>query len=292
MGENIKLPPPPTKTPFKDEKTGQNSTVWTTWLFNLYRQVQQNMSSDFLFDVAAGRIAGHSLVHKFGRNDSIPNGSFAKVCLLADSNLSVAAVTTVRIKAGGDAADTAAGAGAREITIQGIDSTLAEVTETIATAGASASSSTSKSWWRVHRMWVSDCGTYGASNTAAITLENTAGTQDFISIGAGEGQTQYAGYTIPTGKTAYFLSALITVDSNKAADIKLMTRENMTDVTPGVSPLRLKNYWDGVAGALIFKPRSPGGPISALTDVWVEAQGSGAVAEVSADFELLLVDNA
>ena len=31
--------------------------------------------------------------------------------------------------------------------------------------------------------------------------------------------------------------------------------------------------------------------LSALTDIWIEAEGSGAATEVSADFEILLVNN-
>ena len=112
-----------------------------------------------------------------------------------------------------------------------------------------------------------------------------------MKFAVGDSQTQYSGFTIPTGKTGYLLSVFVTVDGNKTADIKLVTRENITDTTAPMSPLRIKNYWDGVVGTLSFKPKSPGGAISALTDIWIEAQGSGAVAEVSADFELLLVDN-
>ena len=32
--------------------------------------------SDFLIEVAKGNVAGHSLVHKFGRNAAVPNGSW------------------------------------------------------------------------------------------------------------------------------------------------------------------------------------------------------------------------
>jgi len=246
-------------------------------------------SSDFLFEVQKGNVPGHSIVHKFGRNDTVPNGSFAFVNLLNFTAWPLSAATTVRVKAG-NAADTAGGNGAREITIQGIDTTLAEVKEAVATAGESASAATTTSFWRVHRAWVSSAGTYGSANTAAVVVENSAGGTDLIQIATEEGQTQFAGFTIPTGKTGYLFSILMTVDASKAADLKLMTRRNFNDTTAPVNSVRLKNYWDGVQGVLALKPASPLSPFPALTDVWFEAQGGGAGTEVSVDFELLLVD--
>jgi len=248
-------------------------------------------SRDFLIEVQKGNVGGHSLVHKFGRNDGVPNASFEFVNLLGFTAWPLSAATTVRIKAGGDAADTAAGAGAREVTVQGIDSALAELSEAITTAGASASSATTASFWRVHRAWVSSAGTYGAANTAAVTIENSGGGTDLIQIGLEEGQTQFAGWSVPTGKTAYLMSATITVDAGKASDIAMFTRANLNDASAPVDSKRLRLYFDGVLGTMHFKPRSPLGGYAALTDIWWEAQGAGAGTEVSIDFELLVVDD-
>lgn len=246
--------------------------------------------TDFYTEVAKGNVAGHSLVHKFGRNDAVPNGTWAFVNLLGHTAWPLSAATTVRVKAG-NAADTAAGAGAREITVQGIDSTLAEVTSVLATAGASASSNSTESYWRVHRAWVSSAGTYGAANTAAVVIENSGGGTDLIQIGVEEGQTQFAGFTIPTGKTGYFVSVSITVDAGKAADIAIYTRANMNDTSAPMSSKRLKLFFDGVLGTHSLNPDSPIFSMPALTDIWVEARGGGAASEVTADFELLLVDD-
>lgn len=245
---------------------------------------------DFLIEVQKGNVAGHSIVHKFGRNDAVPNGSFELIALLSTTPTFLSAATTVRIKAGGDAADTAAGAGAREVTIVGIDDNLAEVSEAVATAGASASSATTASFWRVYRAYVSAVGTYGVANTGAITIENSGGGTDLILIGAGEGQTQYGAYTIPTGKTGYFLSSLLTVDGIQSADFRFCQRRNFNDVSAPMSSVRLLNYWDGIDAPFAFVPRSPA-VFPALTDVWWEAQGSGGVTQVSIDFEILLVDD-
>lgn len=251
------------------------------------------LSEDFLIEVQKGNVAGHSMVHKFGRNDAVPNGSWAHISLLpfATSDFRQSAAT-MRIKAGGNAADTAAGAGAREVTIQGIDSSFAETSEAVATAGASASSATSASFWRVHRAWVSAVGAYSAANTGIVTIEDSGGAADMISIGAGEGQTQYTGYTIPTGKTGYLLSVHVTVDSNKTANIRVMTRDDIDTVAAPMKSARLKLFWDGIQSpGFVYKPHGPELSLSGKSDIWVEAYGDGAVSQVSCDFELLLVDD-
>ena len=246
---------------------------------------------DFLIEMQKGSVAGHTVVHKFGRNMGVPSGSFEFVNLLGFTAWPLSAATTVRVKAGGNAADTAAGAGAREITVQGIDDSFAEVTATIATAGTGAGSATTTSFWRIHRAWVSAVGTYGAANTAAVTIENSGGGTDLIQIAVEEGQTQFGGWTVPLGKTAYLLSAHLHADANKTTDFAMYTRADIDDTSAPMSARRLKIYIDGVLGSYRHHPRSPGPAIAAKSDVWWEAQGSGATTEASVDFELLIVDD-
>jgi len=255
------------------------------------------LQREWLIDIAQGKIAGHSLVHKFGRNSAVASGTEEGILQISGGQFIFrTTASTMRIAAGGDVADTAAGAGAREITIQGIDSNLNEVTETIATAGASASSATTASFWRVHRAWVSDPGTYGGNNVGDIIVEDSAGTASHIMLAAGEGQSQYAGYTIPTGKTGYLLSYWGSVGANKDdTELKVWTRNNFNIVTPGtagISAQRLKLNFDGATGFIPYTPVSPELTLEALTDIWVTAVGASAGSStVSIDFELLLVDN-
>jgi len=246
---------------------------------------------DFLIEVQKGNVPGHSMVHKFGRNSAVPNGTWAFINSLGLTSWPLSAATTVRVKAGGNAADTSNGAGAREVTVQGIDSNFAETSEAIATAGASASSATTASFWRVHRAWVSAAGTYGGANTGTITIENSAGGTNLIQITAGEGQTQFTAYTIPVSKTGYLLSIHVNVDALKPADIRVFTRDNIDTTSAPVKSKRLKLFFDGVIGEHIYVPRGPELSINAKSDIWVEARGGGASTEVTCDFELLLVDD-
>lgn len=247
---------------------------------------------DFLTEVSEGNVPGQSLVHKFGRNDAVPNGTWELISMLSGATSFLTAATTIRIKAGGDAADTfIGGAGARQITVQGIASDLTETSEAIMTSGGGASVATTTSFWRVYRAWVSSCGTYGAANTGAVIIENSGGGTDLIKIAVQEGQSQVAAYTTPTGKHGHLLSAHITVDAAKAADVRVCTRQDITDVVAPMSATRLRFYWDGIINEFVYKPAAPELSLPPLTDIWFEAEGGGAATEVSADFELLLVDD-
>ena len=246
-------------------------------------------SKDYFVEVQRGNIEGHSIVSKFGRNDSVPNGVWQLVSLSSPSGAFPASGSPVRIKAGGDAADTAAGAGAREVTVIGIDASLAEVSETITTSGAGASAYTTTSFWRTYRAFVSSVGTYGVNNTGDLTIENAA--DDALIITAGEGQTQHGAYTIPIGKVGYLLTVDIDTDATKRADFRLFVRKNFNDVAAPMSPSQVKLHWDGVLGPISYRPRSPSIIIPALSDVWIEAEGDGANTDVSVDFEILLIDD-
>lgn len=246
---------------------------------------------EFYSEVQQGNIAEYSLVHKFGRNDDIPNGSWAMVSPSSPSGTFPGSGVIVRIKADGDVADSASGAGAREITIIGIDTTLQEISETLVTSGTSASLLTTTSFWRIYRAYVSDIGTYGNANIDDIIIEDSDGVNDMLTIKADEGQTQHGAYSIPLGKIGYLLSVDITVDASKAADFRLFIRDNFTNTVSPISSKRLRFYWDGVLGQASYKPVAPGLILNALSDIWIEARGGGQNTEVSANFEILLKDD-
>lgn len=248
-------------------------------------------TKDFLCEVRRGNVAGCSMIHKYGRNGSVPDGTWEFVNRLGFTGWPLSAATTVRIKAGGDAADTAAGAGAREVTVQGIDDSFNEVSEAIATAGAGASAATTALFWRVHRAWVSAVGTYEAANTGAVTIENSGGGTDLIEIGGAEkGQTQFAAWTVPIAKTAYYLGAHVQVDTNLSANVRVYTRADMDDTVAPMKSKRLKDFY-AVKGSFRYAPQGPSLVISAKTDFWFEASGDGAICAVTVEFELLVIDD-
>ena len=74
--------------------------------------------------IARGLIDGATVVHKFGRNADVANATWEGVLQTAAQFPWLTAATTVRVKAGGNAADDVSssplGAGAHEITVQGL----------------------------------------------------------------------------------------------------------------------------------------------------------------------------
>lgn len=247
--------------------------------------------SPFYLAVQRLEVDGVSIVHKFGRNDAVPNGSWAFLNLLGLTSWPLSAATAVRVKLG-NAADAFDGNGAREVTIQGLDETGVEVREAVATgAGGIASAATETTFIRVHRAWVSGVGVYGAANTGDVVIENAAGGTNLIKIAAGEGQSQFAGFTVPLGHEAFLASVHIDVDAgaNKVANVRMFQRRDILNTTAPMSSRRIKLHFDGIVGSTNLQPATPGGTIPALTDVWFEGWGDGAISQVSVDFELILV---
>ncbi len=253
-------------------------------------------AKDFLLEVDKGNIAGHSLVHKFGRNDAVASGVWEIVTILPTVTWALTTALTMRVKAG-DVADTAAGAGAQEVTIEGLDETGKFASEAVATAGASASTATSTvggngKFIRVFRAYVSKVGSYTAPvNTAAVIIEDGGGVADRIQIAIAEGQTQHAMFTIPLGVTGYIHRISVTADGVKAADFRVFKRLDMLKTSTPFGAQRIMLHFNGILGHMSHQIAGALDPLPALTDIWVEGFGGGAQTEVSADFEILLVDN-
>ena len=225
-----------------------------------------------------------AIVHKFGYNDAVGT-SYEAVDPSGDFNWLTSA-ETVRIAAGGNAADTAAGVGAREVTVYGLDEDFNEVDEAIATAGASASSSTTQTFIRVFRVKVTASGAYGAANTGDIAIETTGGT-GLTTLLADEGQSQYAAYTVPAGKTAHVHSISVFVDSGKNTTVRMFARSNAdTTEAPFTAP-QVKLLMPGLQAGGELLPKTPL-VFHEKTDIYFEAKVDSTTAGVAVDFEIEL----
>ena len=249
------------------------------------------MSQDFYTEVQKGNIPGHSTVHKYGKNPTVPNGAFQGVLQAAAQFYFASAATTVRVKAGGSSLDVSGGSNAQGVVIDGLDAEGLRIQETLVLDGATASAVSTNLYWRVFRTWVSSVGKYGGSNDDQIIIEDGAGGNDRISIEAGEGQSQYACFSIPSNQTGYLNSVQTYVDAAKAANFILYTREQLNDVTAPMEAKRLRLSFDGMLGSNDHEDKAPNLRLPPWTDIWFEAEGGGAQTSVSVDFELLLVDN-
>lgn len=250
-------------------------------------------------DVARGLATGISSIKKFGRNNSVGTSyvpiSLGGVYRTPQSG----SATTLRIKAGGNANDTAAGSGAREVTIVGTDENFNEVSEAVATAGVSASASTTTTFTRVYRAFVSSSGTYATasagSHSGDIVIEDSAGTQDWATIDSTnfpKGQTEIAAFTVPAGTTGYVKLRNLGIDSGKTCDIAFFQRENCDQTAAPYSAMRVQSVVSGVSGGSIETFGSvdvPFGPYVGPTDIGIMGKVTTGTASISVEFEIFIV---
>ena len=249
------------------------------------------------FSIAKGDAPGYSVVHKFGHNYAVGTTMVPIAIGGIYRTPQVSGATTVRIKAG-DANDTAAGSGAREVTMQGLDETGALQTAVLASAGASASSSTTVTFIRLFRAWISASGTYATqsagSQAADVVIENTAGTEDWLTITANSfpaGQSGVGVYTIPLGYTGYVMEVDAFVDSNKSADLILFKRENILETAAPYSAMRELVRYVGVSGPVNKLHTSPI-RLPELTDFGFMGVMASGTSEISVHYEIRLVADA
>lgn len=251
-------------------------------------------------DVARGLQSGFTTVKKFGRNSSIGT-TFAPISLGGVYNTPQSgSATTLRVKAGGNANDTAAGSGAREITLIGLDENFNEVTETLATAGASASSATTTTFTRLYRLFVSASGTYSTSaagsHSADIVIENGSGGTDWATIDSTnfpKGQSEIGAYTIPAGKTGYVKLRDVSIESTKTMDLIFFSRANADETAAPYTAMIAQSVVSGVAGGSIETFGGvdiPFGPYVGPCDIGFMGRVASSTAAAAVEFEIFLID--
>lgn len=161
-----------------------------------------------------------------------------------------------------------------EITIQGLDTNYAELSETVTLAG-SGTATTSGEFLRVFRAFVSN----GTDLDGDTTIAN--GGTTYAKIFAEMQQTLMAVYTIPAGKRGYLVSGNISVEKNQPVVAKLMTRllGGVLRVTGVVSTFGVpfQRTWQ-------LPPVLP-----EKTDIEIRAK-AGATTSIAAGFEIVLED--
>lgn len=254
--------------------------------------------TDVHLDESRGLHGGRTVIHKFGTNPDV--AASAQECITDGGGQYTGFLTTaaaVRVKAGGSADDDASGSGARSVRVYGLDENWEEAYETIATAGASASTATTTTFIRVFRVWVLESGTYGGSNAAEMVIETSGGTEvarirmvGSSTNNSGLGQTKMAIFTVPSGKVAFVRRLYANVESNKTGDVLFWQRQNADDGTAPVTAPRTYHTIQGLSGGETYAPVAPFGPFPAKTDLFVSGVGPSGGARISARMEVILVD--
>jgi hypothetical protein len=172
---------------------------------------------DYTAQIARERIEGAAMVHLFGRNESVEG---TEVALWEDGGAFTwpAAAATIDVVSD-NAADTAAGTGARTVFIYGLDGSYNEVSETVTLAGTTPVT-TVNSYLRVN--WAI-CRTAGTSraNAGVITGTHNDASTTIFHITAGDAEAHQAIYTVPAGKRAYGLSVSAWMGKDADVDVSL-----------------------------------------------------------------------
>jgi hypothetical protein len=254
----------------------------------LVRQV-----NDPIFDMGRGLYTDKITTHRDGINGAVPNGSWADIWSHGPTDPTYnwpITDETFRIAAGGDINDTATGTGARSIRIIYLDSAGNRQEEVLATAGVAASAATSLTGRRIIHAQVVDSGTYGGNNIGTILIENTTSGQIVGAMQPGVGQIQLSQFTVDAGFTGFLdcVSIVIATGANKDADVRLWARPSAYVTTAPFGAPYLVRQWLGIQEQIslsfTFRPQFP-----ALTDIWFEANGNGAVTAVTVDYDMICI---
>jgi hypothetical protein len=241
-------------------------------------------SMNYALDVSKGLIPGTTLVNKFGRNSNVALGTIEEIWSGSATYVWPATALMTSISQTTDQGDL----NGATVEIQGLDAnynlvvqnaTLGTPSTTVVTLGTALI--------RCFRMKVSA----DFVSTSDIRVHNAGETQDYAIISTGENQTTMAIYTVPAGKTAYMTNYW--AHHNPATDkdppsnaIKLWARDNANNYES-----QLKHVV-GLPTAGGFQHSFEPYPIyTEKTDLYITASPVTKDSDVSAGFDLYLVDN-
>lgn len=223
--------------------------------------------------IASGQLAGYSGIHKFGAVYGTAVASMSTVWTAADTTAT--ALYNWNHSAGTVSVVSTSTSDTTDITILGLDSNYNYIEETITLNGTNAVTGNT-SFTKVNRAFmntVTNVGKIQASIGGTLVTE----------IGIDYGQTLQCFYTIPAGKTGYLTSIFASASKNQATDLFLFQKPfgGAFRVSTTIS-LNQSNQTITYPVPIKYTEK---------TDLELRVRGS-ANATISADFTLILVDNA
>lgn len=180
----------------------------------MYQFHTDHPTPNVYLDIARGSISNSKIVHKFGANFDIDQGTDPESVWSGGGLYPWASLSSAQTIycLSTDAGDTTT------LTIQGLDANYDEISETVTLTGTSAVT-TSNTFLRVFRM------TYDATNVGTITARTVSASGTVVAqIDAGYAQTLMAVYTVPAGFTAYLVALDATIDGTKTCQMLMYHR--------------------------------------------------------------------
>lgn len=243
--------------------------------------LQQNGNTDYI-NVSRGLIPGATRSQRTGFN---PGVGTSETTVWNETTTPVAypaSAGVVKVSSS-SANDTAAGTGARTVTLTGLDANYISATEVVTLNGQTAVNSVN-SYIRISSITTATAGS-GGKNAGIIYVGTgvvTAGVPATIytSMGVGFNQSRQAFFTVPDGMSAYILDVSLTSDTAGVMAI-LYTRSS----TGLFQAIRINEV--GVGG--FYRQNQLPLKIEARTDIEYRALVATGTAKVSAQFEMLLM---
>lgn len=252
---------------------------------------QVGTSEPFELQISRGQISGHNFVHKFGYNPEI-GATDETIWTEGGSYVYPTTASTMYISSS-STADTAAGTGARTVTVSGLDANFIEISETVSLNGqAGVQLNGALNWYRVNRVIVNTAGSGGAN--AGVLYVGTEATptggvptNKYATVAIGDNQTLMCVWTVPLGYTAYLHQKDVSASSSagKFAIFSLISRPkdgvfNVKDRVLLANNSTAISYWNPI-------------PFSECTDIEVRAaaDSAGGTITASATLDLTYIRN-
>jgi len=249
------------------------------------------VANEVAFAAAVGQVPGLLPVHKFGTNPDVDTAAPEHVWFNGGTLtwLTAASVMDVVSTSANDDGNPTTNSGAHTITIEGLDSNWDDLSEVVTLNGLTPVT-TSGSFIRVNRAFVTTVGTYHGTNEGDITIQVTGGGSVQANIQTGRGQTQKTQYSVPRAHQAFMVRFSIDVDSTKAANLTMFQYQNADDITqPYSGAVRVVHTIPNVTGSSESILRAFPPAFGEKTDIWWEAEVTANNTGVSIDYDLALL---
>jgi len=247
------------------------------------------VQKDYKTEVAAGRVHGKTIIHKYGRNPDLDVVDVFETLWNGGglyTGFDAVEAQTVTITSTSDN-DTLAGTGARTITLYGLDFAYLPLIKTYNMNG-SAGTITTDEFLRCDRSRVESAGTTGANEGTINVTQTTSGIK-FAGMPIGYNSTMIAAYTIPAGKTGYLDTLFSTFSGGKkAAYASLQFRVRLYN---GIFVVQGEAALHSEGSSNIFRKYDYPVALPEKADLHIVANTSSANVGVSAAFDILLEDN-
>jgi len=241
----------------------------------------------FYTRVAQGEVQGYSAMTIFGYNADIDT---SEETVWADGGVIPLRTTGIQMTVSSSStSDTSAGTGARTVLVTGLDANYAVLTETVTLNGQTAVTMTN-SFMRVNGITVLTAGSGGVNagniyvGTGSVTSGVPATIYEIAPTGANK--TESAQYTVPAGYTAYIYDGGVTC--GQASGSTSITARLVTTTEAGLRyNVAVTTLNNGISNYQFTLPLE----VPEKTNVQATALGSAANNQVSAYFNIMLVQN-